>query len=103
MSDRRIKLICDFNTADCLEVEYRPNCWARVTHNHFRSFTGTRRINNVLYKGPIYYEGTNNRYKKAKDDKMRIVNVEELNTKLRRKQEPVYEVMRSYDRDFKYR
>lgn len=100
---RQLKLDYPFNDAACLEVEYRPGKWARVTANQFRSIVGNRRINNEAYDGPIYYEGTNYKYKKKADDPFRVLNVEELNKKPRRKQKPVYEEIRSYDRDAKYR
>ncbi len=100
---KKIKLEYPFNDAACLEVEFRPNTWARVTANHFRSSTGNRRINEVIYNGPVYYEGTNRKYTKKKNEPFRIVNVEELNLKIRKKQKPVYEIMRTYDRDAKYR
>lgn len=100
---RSIKLKCDFNDAATLEVEYRPDTWARVTYYQFRSCTGNRRIDGVLYNGPIYYEGTNHRYLKKRNEAFRLVGVEELNDKLRgrKKQEP--ETIRFYDRDKKYR
>ena len=78
---RLIKPKYDFNTAADLEVEYKSGCWARVTENWFRSFVGPRRINGLPYKGPIYYEGSNFRYKKKKGDKVRILSIEEHNDK----------------------
>jgi hypothetical protein len=99
---RQLKLDYPFNDAGCLEVEFRPNTWARVTANHFRSATGNRRINGEPYHGPVYYEGTNNKYLKKKNESFRLVGIEELNAKKRKiKVEP--EVIRSYDRDAKYR
>lgn len=100
---KKLKLDYPFNDAACLEVEFRPGRWARVTANHFRSATGNRRINEVAYDGPIYYEGTNRRYARKKNEAFRIVNVEELNDKPRKKTKPVYEIIRHYDRDAKYR
>lgn len=81
---KRVKLAIDFNDAACLEVEYAPNKKARVTYTSFRSFCGRRFINNVEYFGPVYYEGTNYRYKVLKSDKSRIVSVDELNIKRRK-------------------
>lgn len=57
------KLKFDFNEAACLEVEYKPGKWARVTPNEFRSYNKPRRISyNEKYEeycGPIYLFGTN--------------------------------------------
>ena len=100
---RKLKTQLPFNDAGCLEVEYREGKWARVTPNHFRSFTGARRINGELYDGPIYFEGTNFKYMRDGDnDTARIVNVEELN-KRSRKLKPIIEIVRLYDRDAKYK
>lgn len=98
---KSIKIKNDFNDAAVLEVEYKSNCWARVTSNQFRSYTGARRVNGELYNGPIYYEGTNNRYKKIKNDKVRIVSIAELNGKKAIKKD--VPIIRFYDRDAKYR
>lgn len=76
---RTIKLRYEFNTAAELEVEYKQDCWARVTPNHFRSWLGPRRINSQQYEGTVYYEGTNFPYTPGKDEKTRIVKVDELN------------------------
>ena len=78
---RLLKLEHPFNTAANLEVEYLPGVWNRVTANWFRSFVGQRRIDNQPYKGPVYYEGTNIRYRKVKSDRARILSIEELNDK----------------------
>lgn len=78
---RVIKLEYDFNTAANLEVEYKPGCWARVTPTWFRSFIGPRRINEQPYTGPVYYEGSNYRYRKKKNDKVRLLSIEEHNDK----------------------
>lgn len=71
MSEKRgntVKLVYDFNSARCCEIEYKPGTWARVTPREFRSFKGNRRILNVddpnnafyeNYNGPIYLFGTN--------------------------------------------
>jgi hypothetical protein len=57
------KLHFDFNESRCLEVEYNPNKWARVTAETFRSYYSNRRILNVddiknvfyeEYQGPVY-------------------------------------------------
>lgn len=100
---RKIKMIYDFNDAACLEVEYKQDKWARVTSNTFRSTTGRRRIDGVEYIGPVYYEGSNKKYTPRKDEKSRVVGIEELNTKRKVKASPIYEEIRSYDRDEKYK
>ena len=76
---RIIKLICQFNTGAALEVEYKPDHWARVTHNQFRSWLGPRRIDDKPYEGTVYYEGTNYPYTPGKDEKTRIIKVDEIN------------------------
>ena len=76
---RNIKLKYNFNTAGCLEVEYKPGAWSRVTPNSFRSWLGPRRIDFEPYDGPVYYEGTNFPYTPLKNDKNRTIKVEELN------------------------
>lgn len=62
------KLVYDFNTARCCEIEYKQDKWNRVTAREFRSFDGNRRIlnvddpNNVFYEeylGPVYLFDTN--------------------------------------------
>ena len=40
----KLKLKYDFDTSKCLEVEYEPGAWNRVTCNTFRSYNGNRRI-----------------------------------------------------------
>jgi hypothetical protein len=100
---KKIKLQYPFNDAACLEVEFKPGKWARVTCNHFRSSTGNRRINGELYNGPVYYEGTNHRYLKKKGEPFRLVSVAELNHKLRKPKKVESEIIRFYDRDEKYR
>lgn len=71
MSEKRgntVKLVYDFNTARCCEIEYQPSKWIRTTAREFRSFKGNRRILNVdnpdqvfyeEYHGPVYLFGTN--------------------------------------------
>lgn len=99
---RQIRLLYPFNDVEELEVEYRPGKWARVTANEFRSIVGNRRVGGKEYDGPVFYSGTNHRYSKKKDESFRIVRVDELNKKLRKKKE-VQQEIRSYDRDAKYR
>ena len=66
-----VKLIYDFDTSKCTEVEVN-NVWYRVTCNNFRSFNGPRRIMLINdkreiyyqeYDGPIYLYGTNSKLK----------------------------------------
>jgi hypothetical protein len=60
------KLVYDFDTSKCLEVE-KNNTWYRVTADTFRSYGGGRRImrydlDEILYEeytGVVYYHGTN--------------------------------------------
>ena len=78
MAEKRgdlVKLIYDFNSARCCEVNYIEDKWARVTAREFRSWNGKRRILNVEnpnkpyyeeYRGPVYYYGTNRINKKPK-------------------------------------
>ncbi len=77
----KLKIKYDFSDSAVLEVEYAPGKRARVTTNHFRSYTGPRFSNGEPYTGPIYYEGTNNKYKLKKNDTIRIVSIVELNGK----------------------
>ena len=76
-----IKISYPFNTALCLEVNYREDKWARVTPDDFRSFGGKRRILNVEnypnlfyeeYNGPVYLFGTN--HKVSKKDLVQGIN-----------------------------
>ena len=62
------KLVYDFPTELCCEIEYEPGKWVRTTPRDFRSFGGNRRILNIdnpkhpvyeEYKGPVYYTLTN--------------------------------------------
>ena len=62
------KLTYDFDTAKCVEGQYRDNePWYRLTQREFRSFNGKRRIVTwdkgtpiyTDYDGPIFYFGTN--------------------------------------------
>lgn len=68
------KIVYDFNTAGCLEINHAKLGWHRVTARDFRSFDGERRITEPEYTrlstvevpmvtreyhGPVYYWGTN--------------------------------------------
>jgi hypothetical protein len=62
------KLTYDFDTAKCVEGQYRDNePWYQLTQREFRSFNGKRRIVTwnkgtpiyTDYDGPIFYFGTN--------------------------------------------
>lgn len=65
-----IKLYYDFDTSKCLEIEYKPNTWIRVTSRMFRSFDGNRRIQSINYDGPIYVFGTNRKVEQNKLNKI---------------------------------
>jgi hypothetical protein len=63
-----VKLQYPFDTARCLEINYKEDKWIRVTPNEFRSFGGKRRILNIDntkdafyedYDGPVYSFDTN--------------------------------------------
>ena len=63
-----VKLVYDFNSAGCCEVEFRPDKWVRTTPREFRSWGGKRRMlvventGHVFYEdynGPVYYYETN--------------------------------------------
>ena len=68
------KIVYEFNTAGCLEINHPAVGWHRVTAKDFRSFDGERRITEPEYTrlgtvevpmvtreyfGPVYYWGTN--------------------------------------------
>jgi len=62
------KLTYDFDTAKCVQGQYRDNePWYQLTQREFRSFNGKRRIVTwnkgtpiyTNYDGPIFYFGTN--------------------------------------------
>jgi hypothetical protein len=57
------KLIYDFNTTECCEVQISNSQWCRVTPREFRSNSRPRRISEKTYDGPIYYYGTNQKVK----------------------------------------
>jgi hypothetical protein len=54
-----IKILYDFPTNKCLEINYEQDKWVRVTPRTFRSFHGSKRINDEKYEGVIYYLDTN--------------------------------------------
>jgi hypothetical protein len=81
---KKLKPVIDFPESANLEVEYSVGMWARVTARHFRSFTGSRRVNGEPYIGLVFYEGTNYPYEVRKKDTNRIVSIEELNKKRKR-------------------
>ena len=51
-----VKLWYPFDTARCLEVNYKEDKWARVTPNEFRSYGGKRRTLNVDDTKNVFYE-----------------------------------------------
>lgn len=66
MSEKKgntVKLIHDFNTAACLEVQLPNGNWYRITAREFRSYNYPRRIlvngEYMPYEGPVYLYGTN--------------------------------------------
>lgn len=66
MSEKRgntVKLVYDFNTAACLEVQLPNGNWYRITSREFRSYSYPRRISigekHETYEGPVYLYGTN--------------------------------------------
>ena len=70
MSEKRgqtEKLVYDFNSAACLEVQLPNEKWYRITPREFRSYTYPRRIlvdgEYQTYEGPVYLYGTNIRIK----------------------------------------
>ena len=73
MSEKRgqtEKLVYDFNSAACLEVQLPNEKWYRITPREFRSYTYPRRIlvdgEYQTYEGPVYLYGTNIRIKNPK-------------------------------------
>jgi len=66
MSEKRgstEKMLYDFNTAACLEVQLPNGNWYRITSREFRSYSYPRRIlvgnEYQMYEGPVYLYGTN--------------------------------------------
>jgi len=70
------KLIYDFNTAANLEVQV-GEVWYRVTARDFRSFNGSRRIDEIKYDGPLYMFATNTLVKET--NKYGLMFVDDLN------------------------
>jgi hypothetical protein len=54
-------LIMEFDPNAVLEIRVRQKSveWSKVDPWIFRSWTGQRRVNGVLYSGPSYYLGRN--------------------------------------------
>ena len=57
------KLVYEFNTSECCEVQLPNGEWYRVTPREFRSNSRPRRVSEKTYDGPIYYYGTNQKVK----------------------------------------
>lgn len=64
----KVRLLYDFDSVKCCEINYKEDKWVRITPNEFRSFGGKRRILNIKnssnafyeeYQGPVYYFETN--------------------------------------------
>jgi hypothetical protein len=57
------KMVYDFNSAACLEVQLPNKNWYRITPREFRSYTYPRRIlvngEYQIYDGPVYLYETN--------------------------------------------
>ncbi len=81
---RSIKQRYDFPTQLCLEVSFNNEDWCRVTCDTFRAFKGPRRIQGELYNGKVYYKGTNYIFT-GKVRKPRVIEITELNAKLKKK------------------
>jgi hypothetical protein len=74
------KLLYDFNQANNLEVEM-DGVWYRVTPKDFRSFNGPRRVQDILYDGPIYLYGTNKIAETL--DKIGLVHVDNIDPRIK--------------------
>jgi len=77
MAEKRgktVKIKYDFDTSKNLEI-WLPALgdWYRSTPTDFRSFNGSRRIENVKYIGPIYAYGTNKKVEPADYPRNKIV------------------------------
>lgn len=81
---RLIKQKYDFPTQLCLEISYDEIDWYRVTCDTFRAFKGPRRIQGEPYHGKVYYKGTNYVFQ-GRVRKPRIIEITELNAKLKKK------------------
>jgi hypothetical protein len=79
------KLIYDFNTANCCEVQLPNEEWYRVTPREFRSSSRPRRILKKQeyeeYIGPIYYYGTNQKVKDNQIYKIGLLFINEIDTR----------------------
>ena len=81
MSEKRgstEKLVYDFNTAACLEVQLPNGNWYRITSREFRSYSYPRRIlvgkDYETYEGPVYLYGTNIKVKEIVKEGGQYVN-----------------------------
>ena len=81
---RQIKQKYDFPTQHCLEISYDKIDWYRVTCDTFRAFKGPRRVQGQSYTGKVYYKGTNYVFE-GRVKKPRIIEITELNAKLKKK------------------
>jgi hypothetical protein len=72
------KLVYDFNTAACLEVQLPNGNWYRITSREFRSYSYPRRIlvgkDYETYEGPVYLYGTNIKVKEIVKEGVQYVN-----------------------------
>lgn len=81
MSEKRgstEKMLYDFNTAACLEVQLPNGNWYRITSREFRSYSYPRRIlvgnEYQMYEGPVYLYGTNIKVKEISNPGMHYLN-----------------------------
>jgi hypothetical protein len=79
------KLIYDFNTASCCEVQINNDEWCRVTPREFRSNSRPRRILKPdgweYYQGPIYFYNTNKKVKKDQIYKIGLLFINQIDTR----------------------
>jgi hypothetical protein len=83
------KLIYDFDTEKCLEVQLPNENWYRVTPREFRSYSRPRRImvahNSELipypYDGPIYFYETNIKVKPNQIYKQGVLFIDQIDSR----------------------
>jgi hypothetical protein len=89
----KLKLIYEFDTSKCLEIEFQPGLWARVTCNTFRSHYGNRRITtwdknrNPIYtpfEGSLYYFETNTIVEDPTDEGTQYIHGKRIESKPRK-------------------
>lgn len=79
------KLIYDFNTSNCCEIQIHDGEWCRVTPREFRSNSRPRRILKQhgfeYYQGPIYFYNTNKIVKPDQIYKEGVLFINEIDTR----------------------